>query len=173
MARDTICAKCATINSETSLFCSKCGIEINRFQNIPNEELPPIPKTTPPVKNAAKIKRNNVVVFVILGIVVCCFGVFTIVGSLSSVSKNTGDANMASVQCRNYVRDRLKSPSTANFPWDSAQSVGNNTYEMYSYVDAQNGFGATIRNNFYCKIQYTGGDVGNQSSWSVLSLDIQ
>lgn len=50
---------------------------------------------------------------------------------------------MATVQCRNYMRESLISPSTAEFPGmfsgSIAISLGGNRYLLSEYVDAQNG----------------------------------
>ena len=50
----------------------------------------------------------------------------------------------------NIVKEKLKSPSTANFPSYSTWNVSKsgNTYSVSSYVDAENGFGAEIRTYF-------------------------
>jgi hypothetical protein len=50
--------------------------------------------------------------------------------------------------------------------------VGTDRYLVTSYVDAQNAFGATIRNNWRCEIQYTCGESGDQSNWRLISLDL-
>ena len=57
------------------------------------------------------------------------------------------------------VKDMLKSPATAEFPSSSEQDqhtkyIGDNTYEINSYVDSQNGFGAMMRTRFSCKIVF-------------------
>ena len=54
------------------------------------------------------------------------------------------------INCKDYVKNTLVSPSTAKFAgygnWDIHKSHG--TIYVTSYVDAQNSFGAQIRNNF-------------------------
>lgn len=56
------------------------------------------------------------------------------------------------------MKDKLKSPSTASFEFGGAyystEKLYGNTYEVDSYVDAQNSFGATIRTYFTCKVTY-------------------
>lgn len=56
-------------------------------------------------------------------------------------------------QAENLIKDRLKSPSTADFPsrtWSDEWSVYKRDGHIYieSYVDAQNAFGATVRDYF-------------------------
>ena len=74
---------------------------------------------------------------------------------------NSNPSTMASIQCENFVKNNLKSPSTANFPnLPMITDKGNGTFEVTGYVDAENSFGATLRNFFICDIHYTGGDNG-------------
>jgi hypothetical protein len=57
-----------------------------------------------------------------------------------------------------YALDQLRAPSTADFPsctWDGKGAVtykGDGHYEVNSYVDSQNGFGAMLRSTFWGKI---------------------
>jgi hypothetical protein len=58
------------------------------------------------------------------------------------------------------VKERLKSPSSADFPWgsDCVTKISDNTYVINSYVDSQNGFGAMLRTNFTCQVTLNGND---------------
>jgi len=62
-----------------------------------------------------------------------------------------------------FVKQRLKSPSTAKFPGtiekDSHITEYAGTYIINSWVDSQNSFGAMIRSNFSCKITFVGDQV--------------
>lgn len=63
-----------------------------------------------------------------------------------------------------FVKERLKSPSTAKFPGTTEKykhitELGNTEYQIYSWVDSQNGFGAMIRSSFSCKIIFEGNNV--------------
>lgn len=63
-----------------------------------------------------------------------------------------------------FVKKSLKSPSSASFAGLSEKPnhvkyIGNDTYLITSYVDSQNGFGAMIRSNYTCKIQFKGDKV--------------
>lgn len=64
--------------------------------------------------------------------------------------------------CKTLVEQVLKAPSTAKFPgstfnplkgWQMAKK--NNVITVHSYVDAQNGFGAMIRTEFWVKFKVT------------------
>ena len=58
------------------------------------------------------------------------------------------------------VKERLKSPSSADFPWgtDCVSKVSENTYIINSYVDSQNSFGAMLRTNFSCQVTLNSDD---------------
>lgn len=58
------------------------------------------------------------------------------------------------------VKAKLKSPSTAKFSAASETSVtrSGNTWRVTGWVDAQNGFGATLRNSYTVKIEFASSD---------------
>lgn len=83
----------------------------------------------------------------------------------------TGNNIAAFVMIQDAVRSRLKSPSTASFPYYNNSVVasgGDCSWEILSYVDAQNSFGATIRSAWVGKIRHYP-DTGR---WRVLSVNI-
>lgn len=55
--------------------------------------------------------------------------------------------------CEDAVRDQLRSPARAEF---DSQSTDSNPYRVSGTVDAENGFGATVRNSFACTVTITG-----------------
>jgi hypothetical protein len=66
----------------------------------------------------------------------------------------------AFVMARDAVKKILKSPSTAEFPSGTLDSTirntGDCTYEVVSYVDAQNSFGAKLRTKYLAVVRYDG-----------------
>jgi Flp pilus assembly protein TadB len=76
----------------------------------------------------------------------------------------------AMVMGQQFLEDRLKAPSTADYPWESYNSVvenlGGNKFRYKSYVDSENSFGAKIRTNFDIVVKYVGED-----NWSLISID--
>lgn len=67
---------------------------------------------------------------------------------------------------KNIVESNLKTPSTANFCTVSEASVYSNSenkYTVVGYVDAQNDFGAVIRNDFIVTLTFTGQGYTNGS----------
>jgi hypothetical protein len=66
------------------------------------------------------------------------------------------DALIASIQ---FVKKELKAPATADFNYGSEQSVtqvNDSVFMVNSYVDAENSFGAKLRNTYTCKIIFIG-----------------
>lgn len=59
----------------------------------------------------------------------------------------------ARVMCEDFVKDRLRSPSTADFQRPDIRSVGEAQFEVSGTVDAQNAFGATVRQSYVCKVE--------------------
>ncbi len=72
-------------------------------------------------------------------------------------SSNKEDAWLAA---EIIVKERLKSPSTATFGWQTSEScvtsLGNNRYRVNAWVDGQNAFGATCRTDFSMDLQPDG-----------------
>ena len=98
-----------------------------------------------------------------------------IVGTLCPHTKTAAErGTMAAIQCRDFVKERLRAPSTADFSalHESASLIGENKYVVRGYVDAQNAFGAQIRNNYACTVQYTGGEDADSGNWRLIDLNI-
>ena len=88
----------------------------------------------------------------------------------SSQPKPAHSASGAWVICQEFVEQRLKAPASADFPWYSETYVtelGGAKYRVDSYVDAQNSFGAQIRQTFACTVRWTGG-----SRWRLEDMSI-
>lgn len=79
--------------------------------------------------------------------------------------KDEGDEYSAQYICEEFVKDRLKSPATADFSDEDRSRSGPRTWVVSGSVDSENGFGAMIRNTFTCKVRYTGDD-----NWRLVSL---
>jgi len=82
----------------------------------------------------------------------------------------------AFVIAQRFVTERLRSPSTADFPsihdagvssTPTVSSSGQCAFNVRLYVDAQNGFGGTVRQNFTVEVapQMPDGD-----SWQLLNI---
>lgn len=79
-------------------------------------------------------------------------------GSSSSMEDRYGhDKYDAIVIAEKVVKAKLKSPSTAKFCSSSSCTVScsDNTWTVSGYVDAQNSFGGTVRNNYEVKFTFS------------------
>ncbi|MFT3871063.1 MAG: hypothetical protein QM714_00220 [Nocardioides sp.] len=75
----------------------------------------------------------------------------------ASVAGDDGDASgYAKVACRDWVKDRLKSPSSAKFSDEVVEPNGETRYEVTGSVDSENSFGAMIRNRYRCLVEHDG-----------------
>lgn len=93
------------------------------------------------------------------------------VGGSGGSDSRSHDKISAYTICQQFVEDRLKAPSTADYPWDATERttyLGSTRYRVDAYVDAENSFGAKIRNDFECTVKYTGG--GN---WRLENLNME
>lgn len=81
-----------------------------------------------------------------------------------------GEQFAAKAACEQAVRERLKSPSSAEFPHEYPSEVRPGTYRMRSHVDSQNGFGAMLRSTFDCEAVGAGRQAAD---WRVSRLDLQ
>lgn len=73
----------------------------------------------------------------------------------STTPSNTGEPHKPSgiemyVQAQEFVRQGLKAPSTARFPGEASYLAadGSGLYQVTGYVDAENSFGAPLRNEW-------------------------
>lgn len=76
-----------------------------------------------------------------------------------SKSSNFDEARDAKICAVKAVEDQLKSPSTADFckyTEMTATNLGGNKWKITGWVDAQNSFGATIRENWTVTLTLTG-----------------
>lgn len=106
----------------------------------------------------------------VLGLVAC--GVESSTGGSSSADAEEQEY-AAFEMCKEFIKDRLKSPATAkfrNFFEDdgevSVSGLGQGPYTVVSTVDSQNGFGALVRSSFTCTVTNTSGN-----SWRLDDMD--
>lgn len=60
-----------------------------------------------------------------------------------------------------FLKRKLISPSTADFPWsadDATKYNGDSTFTIDSYVDSQNAYSAVIRTYYLAKVKFKGGE---------------
>lgn len=70
--------------------------------------------------------------------------------------RDTMDEGEARFVCEDFVRDRLKSPGSADFQRPDISPLTNDRWQVDGTVDSQNGFGALIRSSYSCLVRDTG-----------------
>ncbi len=116
-----------------------------------------------------------------LGIGVAIIIVIIIIAAITSSGSKSGsgggkdtdsyghDKFDAMVIAEKAVKNQLKSPSSAKFCSTSAATIthSGNTWTVSGWVEAQNSFGATLRNNF--RVRFT---FNSQSNYTIESCSI-
>lgn len=175
------CSSCAAEIQDDAAFCAKCGRPVAGPAAV--QAAPPVPR-----------KSRTGLLFILLGggclvviIGFCGFGMLLqLSGSHAPRSEPTRvtapappssepDETAAFVICKNFVEQRLKSPTSADFPWldRTAERTGPRSFRIVSYVDAQNAFGAKIRTHFQCKLTFKSGEWADQRNWTLDDLAFQ
>ena len=93
-----------------------------------------------------------------------------------SVSTETAETEVveatdsqAYIISQNYVKEVLKAPATADFPFADYSHIKNDedTHTVASYVDSENSFGANVRSNWTVTLTFKGGDWSDQNNWNL------
>ncbi len=97
-------------------------------------------------------------------VVLVLFAGLLILGAVVGGEKDRCDDTIgAFVMSQSFVKDALKAPATATFPYSSSEGVtitkaDNCSFVVKAYVDAQNSFGAKLRTNYAIKMRRGDGD---------------
>lgn len=152
------CPFCAEVIQRKAIKCKHCG------EKLDNEES----KRITEVKKKARPQTRPV--FKVLGAILLVLFALPFIFPIDRENKSKQrierpreyepDPISAFVMAQEFVSPRLKAPSTAKFPWYSADKVvrTGKRYKITSYVDSQNSFGAMIRTPFICIIRHVKGD---------------
>lgn len=86
-----------------------------------------------------------------------------VMASAMSVENTTppDPCDISYLKANRFVKDTLKSPSTAEFPSRSEYSIsnlGNSECMVSSYVDSQNSFGAVVRSHWTATVKDNAGN---------------
>ncbi|NYE19451.1 hypothetical protein [Microbacterium immunditiarum] len=96
-------------------------------------------------------KKSGGCLWLVLAIVLVAAGVGGCTALLAA-NREPYDADNkyeAIAQCEARVKEQLRAPSTATFDLDA---TGSGTWTVTGTVDAENGFGAMIRNDVQCTV---------------------
>ena len=89
-----------------------------------------------------------------------------------SESADVGDEKaMAITMAQNFVKDRLKSPSSASFPWGfneyQTTRSSDGTWRVSGWVESVNSFNAKVRVSWSVEIKREG------TSWKLFSINVR
>jgi len=89
-------------------------------------------------------------------------------------AKDCKNTTLAFVMSQEFVRRRLKAPSTAEFPYITNDQVAVSTkadctFRVVAWVDAQNGFGAQIRSRYVVDLKLIDDEAG---TWQAIDVRI-
>jgi len=150
------CPECKKQISETIENCPHCGYKFSSGETKKIKE---------------QQKKSTVIGFVVL--VVIIFILFKLCSSGDKPESKTpwdqkDNSAGAWVYTQMYVKNNLKSPSTAKFPWGYTDYVQRNgtTYTIKSYVDSENSFGAMIRTYFNATVREV-----SEDNWKMISFE--
>lgn len=97
----------------------------------------------------------------VIAVVIAVFGTL----SGSDDEDDGGGEYGARDVCQQFVKDRLKAPGTADFSGESASENSDGSWTVRGDVDSENGFGASLRNSYVCKVRHTSGD-----NWTLVDM---
>ncbi len=119
---------------------------------------------------------------------VLILGVLFVVGMVADINSSPAPTpaqqisevkyQSARILAKSYIdKVPLKSPSTAKYnpPTTKVDPTNPNLFEVSSYIDSQNGFGAMIRTYWSMKLEYIGGQdtqesVETDANWKVVEF---
>jgi hypothetical protein len=131
---------------------------------------PPPQPTPPPKKGNPKVAAIG------------CASLLAVIVAVGVIAVATDDSDgkpldeSAAVMCEEFVKKRLKSPGSAEFPgvmdsdYAKTTTLSSNKpwkYKVTGAVDSQNGFGATVRSDYICTVSTQDND-----TWTLDDLDL-
>ncbi len=135
-------------------------------------------------KSMAKKKGNNsaeltpkqgviggVIIIIVAGIIGAQTEPLTEEQQLTAREKECSNTMSPMFYAQEVVKQNLKSPATAEFPFydkSQIQHLGDCVYQVRSYVDYQNSFGAIIRSSFYVRIKRG----KTENDWQIQNIEI-
>ena len=173
------CFQCSGLFDDSARFCPGCGFpappqEVSSVEEplVEIEEPEEIEVSPQPTESLSLTHPNSLIgAFVV-------FAVMVTVGLGMSGSKSSGGRTSyddgktwAITMAQAFVKERLKSPASASFPWSYdeyrvAKGIGSE-WTVSGYVDAVNGFNANLRTRWSLRMRDEGDD------WRLLSIDFQ
>jgi DNA-directed RNA polymerase subunit RPC12/RpoP len=164
-ARDT-----SSLYNSKNIKCPNCGILLFISDELANEKYLKCLICGKDFQNPLNHKSTNFSTGrIVVGILVSIIILISLF-SLGEENNSSPSDTEAYVKAMRFVKEQLISPSSAKFPnWDyQIFQSGDLRWTIKSYVDAQNGFGALIRQNYTIIVRYD----NERKAWYYESLDL-
>jgi hypothetical protein len=133
----------------------------------------PEPDGTPPASPPQRRRRwwpYAAAALVVLVLVGGGFTAYLLLRSDKAPASPAGDSKSSdaalTTACHDAIKERLKAPGTAQFGGEYIRRTSTGGGEITGWVDAQNGFGALVRNRTVCSANVT--SVG----WSIADVTL-
>jgi hypothetical protein len=115
---------------------------------------------------AGRPSRPRWILPLVIAVVVLAIAAVGVGVALVLREPGSDTSNAAIEACQDAVRKQLRSPSSAKFSEDRVVERAGATHYVHGVVDAQNGFGAMLRNRYECIANQQG------ASWSVANASL-
>lgn len=157
--------------------CLDCGREVSDLAPAcPNCGRPMAGQEAPDPEEGGQVRKNpfETALLICLALTPVVAFVFLAVRGLDGrasggFSSNSPDASLAQAMCGEFVREYLRAPATADFQHDlgsAERGPGPDEWFATVVVDAENAFGANIRERHRCAMRYEPGN----DQWELMSL---
>lgn len=142
----------------------------SRLPDPPGKSVPPAPATPPRQPPAPQLSGCGK--GCLIWALIPPAGIVLVLLILILAPKHDSNAYpaQAQLQCRTFVKEALKSPSSAHFSDEQVTGSGQ-VWTVTGGVDSDNSFGASIRNSYSCTVQVDPNDSDNWTLESLTGLD--
>lgn len=170
------CPKCNKKVSELDEKCPFCNVNLEEYDEQIKDE-----RQKEEMRLETDINKEKTEKYVVLRLLISLIMIATTICIFFNIIFSPKDENVnnktkndykmeAYVMSQDFLKDYLKSPTTAKFPTYSAINViqTNNRYKIEAYVDSQNSFGNMVRTKYYMILERE-----NDGGWIKISCDIK
>ena len=168
-----VCPECGKEVSDQAENCIHCGFPLKNSSESTASKSVDIPQNRPTettqYKPAANVDNSGCakgcLVSVVIAFILIVLAFWCVAFSGNDSDSETSQRIAAITAAEMAVENRLKSPSTADFCSQSEMTISNvgSSWTVSGYVDAENSFGATVREYWTVTMTLSGDTAKNIS----------